>query len=103
MDLLSRIEKKFHDSRVVIFRDPEGQFASDFDSWELPGVEIVRLAGNPFGLKYRILRDEPETKFLVYLPGPQPAVADNWLLDLELAYGVMSADWSSLVLSLIHI
>lgn len=97
MDLLSRIEKKFHDSRVVIFRDPEGQFASDFDSWELPGVEIVRLAGNPFGLKYRILRDEPETKFLVYLPGPQPAVADNWLLDLELAYGVMSADWSSLV------
>lgn len=97
MDLLSRIEKKFHDSRVVIFRDPEGQFASDFDSWELPGVEIVRLAGNPFGLKYRILRDEPETKFLVYLPGPQPEVADNWLLDLELAYGVMSADWSSLV------
>ena len=41
----------------------------------------------PFTVRYRMFREQPDRKFLVYLTEPAPAVQDNWLLDLELAYG----------------
>ena len=39
----------------------------------------------------------PTGKFLVYRSGQVPAGIGNWLLDLELAYGVFTADRTSLV------
>ena len=43
-------------------------------------------------LKYRILRAEPQTSFLIYREGARPDDIDNWLLDIELAHGAFRAD-----------
>ena len=32
------LERRFADHRVVFWHDPEGQYASDLDSLDLPGV-----------------------------------------------------------------
>lgn len=91
------LERRFEDHRVVFWHDPEGQYAANLDNLDLPGVTTTRVANNEYGVKNRLLHDEPKSKFLVYRSGQVPAGIGNWLLDLEFAYGVFTADGSSLV------
>ena len=91
------LERRFVDYRLVFWHDPEGQYESELDSIDLPGVTTVRIANNEFAVKNRLLHDQPSAKFLVYRSGQVPTGIGNWLLDLELAYGVFTADRSSLV------
>jgi uncharacterized protein (TIGR02687 family) len=91
------LERRFERYRVVIWHDPDGQYAADLDGLDLAGVQTIRVANDEFGIKNRLLRDEPTTKFLVYRSGQVPAGIGNWLLDLELAYGVFTADRTALV------
>ena len=91
------LERRFLDYRVVFWHDPDGQYASDLDGLDLPGVTILRVGNDEYGIKHQLLLEQPEDKFLVYRSGRVPAGIDNWLLDLELAYGVFTADRSSLV------
>ncbi|MEU4177534.1 BREX-1 system phosphatase PglZ type A [Streptomyces sp. NPDC026589] len=93
----SHLERRFETHRVVFWHDPEGEYAADLDSLALDGVEIVSVADDEYAVKNRLLHLEPEAKFLVYRPGIVPAGIGNWLLDLELAYGVFTADRASLV------
>lgn len=83
--------------RVVFWHDPDGQYSTDLDGLDLPAVEIVRVANDEFAVKNRLLHDEPESKFLVYRSGRVPSDIGNWLLDLELAHGVFTADRTVLV------
>ncbi len=87
----------FDSRRVVFWHDPEGQYAADIDSLDLPGIQTIRVANDEFAVKNRMLHDEPETKFLVYRAGQVPSGIADWLLDLELAYGVFTADRTALV------
>jgi hypothetical protein len=80
------LSKKFEASRIVFWNDVKCELRSDFAAMELAGVEKIELQSNEFGVKYRILREAPEQKFLLYRAGPPPADLDNWLLDVELAY-----------------
>jgi len=91
------LEQRFTDHRVVFWHDVEGEYASDIDSLDLLGIEVIRVANNEYGIRNRLLHTQPEDKFLVYRDGPVPAGIGNWLLDLEYAYGVFTADRSSLV------
>lgn len=91
------LERRFERQRIVIWHDPAGEFESVVGDLVLEDVAVERVSNNEFGLKYRLLRDEPNSQFLVYRNGPLPADIDNWLLDLELAYGVFTADKNSLV------
>lgn len=91
------LERRFTVHRVVFWHDPEGHYASDLDSLKLPGVTTVRVSNDEYAIKNRLLHDQPEDRFLVYRSGQVPAGIGNWLLDLELAYGVFTADRSSLV------
>ena len=91
------LESRFADNRVVFWHDTEGQYAADLDSLDLPGVTTVRVANDEYAIKNRLLQDQPEDKFLVYRSGQVPDGIGNWLLDLELAYGVFTADHSLLV------
>ncbi|MFF4785796.1 BREX-1 system phosphatase PglZ type A [Streptomyces griseorubiginosus] len=93
----SHLEHRFETQRVVFWHDPEGEYAADLDSLGLDGVEIVRVANDEYVIKHRLLHVEPDTKFLVYRSGAVPTGIGNWLLDLELAYGVFTADRTSLV------
>ncbi|WP_020663176.1 BREX-1 system phosphatase PglZ type A [Amycolatopsis benzoatilytica] len=87
----------FDRHRVVFWHDAEGRYAADIDSFDLPGIQTIRVANDEFAIKNRLLRDEPEGKFLVYRSGRAPDGIGNWLLDLELAYGVFTADRTALV------
>ncbi|WP_032384847.1 BREX-1 system phosphatase PglZ type A [Rhodococcoides fascians] len=89
--------RRFEGTRIVFWQDPDGQYTADLDTLDLAGVETLRVADNEYGIKQRLLHDEPKRKFLVYRSGQVPSGIGNWLLDLELAYGVFSADRSSLV------
>ncbi|MEU1172041.1 BREX-1 system phosphatase PglZ type A [Streptomyces microflavus] len=93
----SHLERRFETYRVVFWHDPEGEYAADLDSLDLDDVEIVRVANDEYAIKSRLLHSEPDGKFLVYRSGAVPAGIGNWLLDLELAYGVFTADRTSLV------
>lgn len=81
------LDKLFGKQRIVFWYDVHHEFRADFASLDLPGVEKIELANNAFGVKYRVLREQPEQKFLLYCDGPQPAHLDNWLLDVQLASG----------------
>jgi len=95
--LIPHLERRFLDHRVVFWHDPEGHYAADLDGLDLSDVTIVRVANDEYAIKNRLLHDQPTGKFLVYRPGTVPAGMGNWLFDLELAYGVFTADRSSLV------
>src|SRR5665647_3721742 len=87
----------FDSHRVVFWHDPDGQYTADLNSLDLPGVQTIRVANDEFGIKKRLLHDAPGGRFLVYRSGPMPTGIGNWLLDLELAYGVFTADRTALV------
>ena len=94
--------------RIVFWHDEHGEFTDRLDGLTGPDaaetalqdVRIVRLERNPFALKHRMLIERPTTKFLVYMTGRLPADENNWLLDLELAYGpLFTADKLSMIVN----
>ncbi|QNA72476.1 BREX-1 system phosphatase PglZ type A [Streptomyces sp. So13.3] len=95
--IAARLRRLFETQRVVFWHDPASEHTASLEALDLPGVEVVRVQNNEFALKHRFLREEPETKFLVYRSGQVPEKTGNWLLDQELAWGVFSADKASLL------
>jgi len=63
-----------------------------FDEYDHPLVHKHVVAGDEFGLKYRLLVTEPTAKFLLYLPHAEPAHHDNWLLDVQLSNDLYRTD-----------
>ena len=91
--------KLFKKHRIVFWYDEEESLRKDFDAIELPEVDKVEIANNEFGLKYRLLREQPTQKFLIFKSGSQPADRDNWLLDVQLAHTDFRTDKASLWLT----
>ncbi|MBN1877644.1 MAG: BREX-1 system phosphatase PglZ type A, partial [Anaerolineae bacterium] len=100
---MNEIEQALHRiftrHRIVLWYDHRRELKPEFEAVTLPEVEKIVLDNNAFGVKYRILRDAPKQKFLLYHEGPPPDDLDNWLLDVQLAYGTFRADRVSLWLS----
>lgn len=90
------LQEQFASRRVVFWHDPSGEYAADVDSLDLGVVQITRVQGDEFGVKSALLSDDVG-KQLVYRSGDTPSGTGNWLLDLELAYGVFTADKTSLL------
>jgi len=101
--MMNRIEQAltqfFDHHRIVFWYDAKQELRNDFEAVRLPDVEKIELNNNEFGVKYRILREQPDQKFLLYHEGPQPADLDNWLLDVQLAYGEFRTDQASIWLA----
>jgi len=95
----SALKRLFEKHRIIFWYDEKKEMRADFDSLELAGVEKVEIADNEFGLKYRVLREEPKQQFLLYKEGPQPDDLNNWLLDIQLAHDVFRTDQSAIWLS----
>ncbi|MWV26793.1 BREX-1 system phosphatase PglZ type A [Aurantiacibacter rhizosphaerae] len=89
----------FDEHRIVFWYDAARDMRGEFDAVDLPDVQKVEITNNEFGLKYRMLRQEPRQKFLVFHDGPAPEMADNWLLDLYFAGGVFKADQAAIWLA----
>ncbi|MCC5582222.1 BREX-1 system phosphatase PglZ type A, partial [Microtetraspora sp. AC03309] len=90
------INNRLAAQRVVFWHDPSGEYDTDVDALELGAVNVIRVHGNEFGVKSTILADQV-TKHLVYRSGEILRGTGNWLLDLELAYGVFIADKTSML------
>ncbi|MEG3116529.1 BREX-1 system phosphatase PglZ type A [Salinicola sp. 4072] len=93
------LSRLFDKHRVVFWYDTKQELRSDFEAVSISDVEKLEIANNEYGLKYRILRESPEQKFLLYKDGPQPEDLDNWLLDVQLAHGEFRTDQVAIWLS----
>ncbi|MCX5951604.1 MAG: BREX-1 system phosphatase PglZ type A [Cyanobacteria bacterium] len=82
--------------RVVLWYDPNGEWTSEFDDYQAPQAEKLRVEGNEFSVKVAISRAPLEQRFLLYLPIAKPPEQGNWLLDLLLAGHEFTADRASL-------
>lgn len=82
--------------RVVLWYDPNGEWASEFDDYQPAQAEKLRVQGTEFSVKVEISRAPLDQRFLLYLPCPKPPEPDNWLLDLLLAGHEFTADRASL-------
>jgi uncharacterized protein (TIGR02687 family) len=82
--------------RVVLWYDPNGEWASEFDDYQPAAAEKLRVEGNEFSVKVAISRAPLDQRFLLYLPSSKPSEPENWLLDLLLAGHEFTADRASL-------
>ena len=90
---------KFENSRIVFWYDKDQQFKEDFANLKLDGVKKLTIGENEFALKYQIMKEEPNQKFLLYKPAEKPEDAQNWLLDVLLANDEFHAEQWALILA----
>lgn len=90
------LQSRLASQRVVFWHDPAGEYAADLDALDLGAVNVIRVQDDEFGVKHTLLADHV-SKHLVYRSGELPRGTANWLLDLELAYGVFTADKTSML------
>ena len=86
------LERLFDEHRIVFWYDDKQEMGEVFEGLSLDGVDKIAIRNDEFQVKYRILKQEPEQKFLIYRDGPEPEMTDNWLLDVQLASAVFAAD-----------
>lgn len=99
-EITQAISRKLDQQGIVIWHDPDQDFLEDFNQLELPdNTQKLHVDNNEFGIKHTVFTAPEGQKFLIYRPGPATQDTDNWLLDLELAYGTFTADRASLALN----
>lgn len=90
------LESRLAAKRVLFWHDPLGEYEADLNGLDLGAVNVTRVQDNEFEVKCTLLADHVN-KHLVYRTGDVPRGTANWLLDLELAYGVFTADKTSML------
>ena len=93
------LAKLFDRHRIVFWYDAKRELREDFNALPLTGIEKLEITNNEFGLKHRLLREQPNQRFLLYHDGPQPDDLDNWLLDVQLSHGEFRTDQAAIWLS----
>lgn len=93
------LKRLFEKHRIVFWYDTKQELRADFDALILADVEKIEIANNELAIKHRILREQPEQKFLLFKSGQQPDDLDNWLLDVQLAQGEFRTDQVALWLA----
>ena len=91
-------DKLFQTQRVILWYDTKEELQEEYDALEEGNFKKIKVNGNEFEVKYIINKQEPETKFLLYLTGEKPVNEENWLLDMELAHHVFHTDQEAMFL-----
>lgn len=97
--IIQALSKLFEKHRIIFWYDAKKELRRDFETVQLPGVEKIEINNNEFVIKYRILREQPNQKFLLYHEGPQPEDINNWLLDVQLGHSEFRTDQVAIWLS----
>ncbi len=98
--------------RIVVWHDPQGEFAEQFEALAgesgvafsddgLPGGAVQCLEiedGSTFASKRRIAREDADANFLLYRRRARGALEGDWLADVELYADHFQADYVSLLL-----
>jgi uncharacterized protein (TIGR02687 family) len=87
----------FSRHRVVVWYDAGQEWTEEVERLALDGVEKLVVKNTEFGTKYRILKQEPDRRFLLYIPAAKPPDEENWLLDLVRANHEFHSDKISLL------
>ncbi len=95
-NIQSAIERLHQKHRLVFWYDPGRDFYEDFQQLELNTAEKLEVELAGFGVKYFLLKEEPEKRFLLYFPFDEPAVEENFLLDLQLSNVEFRTDKASI-------
>ncbi|MDH3005694.1 BREX-1 system phosphatase PglZ type A [Gordonia alkanivorans] len=90
------LQRSLAAQRIVFWHDPACEYVDDLDTLDLGAVNVIRVQRDEFGVKSALLADHV-SKHLVYRSSDIPHGTANWLLDLELAYGVFTADKTSML------
>lgn len=98
IDIQQRLETIFQNQRVVFWYDNDAELKEQFESIALESIQKLVIDNNEFGIKREVMSLRPNDKFLIYSPTHAPANEDNWLLDLNIANYMFSADKTSLIL-----
>jgi hypothetical protein len=93
------LNKLYKRHRIIFWYDDKQELRKDYEALELDAVEKIELKNNEFAIKHRMLREQPNTQFLLYSASAQPNDLDNWLLDVLLAQGEFRTDQAALWLN----
>lgn len=98
LSVADHLMARFENSRIIVWHDADGSYAESVETYAPVDVVTVRVENNELALKHRVLREERDTKFLLYRSGSAPEGVNNWLLDIELANApVFTTDRSALL------
>ncbi|MCF1751377.1 BREX-1 system phosphatase PglZ type A [Mariniradius sediminis] len=92
------LSRLFSKHRIIVWYDEEKGFLEDFEMISIPSVEKRKVNNNEFSLKYELLIQHPQRKYLLYAPFLRPENEDNWLLDIELSHHVFHTDQEAMVI-----
>jgi len=95
----SIIRKQFEKHRIVVWYDEKGEFATELWLQNHGDINILTIDNNEFGIKHKILIEDPKGKYLLYRSGPKPPITENWLADILLSNTELQIDQSSLWLN----
>jgi len=98
IDIQQRLKTIFQTQRLVFWYDANGTLENEFNEIDLEDVTKLTIDNNEFSIKRQLLSLQPTDKFLIYSPTLAPQDEDNWLLDLNIANYMFSADKTSLIL-----
>ncbi len=98
IDIEQRLKTIFQKERLVFWYDDNEALRDEFEKVELDGVTKLIIENNEFGIKRQVLNLQPNDNFLIYSPIKAPQDEENWLLDLNIANYMFSADKTSLIL-----
>lgn len=88
----------FKQHRIIFWYDELEENKEALNEVALEGIEIITADKNEFFIKYHVLREKPNTKFLLYFPYAKPSNDENWLLDIELSNFLFTTDQESIFL-----
>ena len=98
IDIQQRLKTIFQTQRLVFWYDDNEALKNEFEAIDLNDVTKLTIDNNEFGIKRQLLSLQPTDKFLIYSATTAPQDEDNWLLDLNIANYMFSADKTSLIL-----
>ncbi|TBD89439.1 MULTISPECIES: BREX-1 system phosphatase PglZ type A [Rhizobium] len=90
--------------RVVYWHDQAGEFVEELDNIGIgelheDGVCLIHIdGGSTFSIKFRVLMDEPNARFVLYQSGPQIDPDSDFLLDIKKWAAPFAADRSTMIL-----
>ena len=98
IDIQQRLKTIFQTQRLVFWYDDNAALQNEFNEIDLDDVTKLEIDNNEFGIKRQVLNLQPNDKFLIYSANKAPQDEENWLLDLNIANYMFSADKTSLIL-----
>lgn len=97
-ELMRLFEETGDAGRVVVWHDPDGEFAESVEELDLPGIErMVERENELFSLKRALNGDLVGRRILLYRPRERHLEGD-WLADVEVRSTPFSADYVSIQL-----